>query len=155
MADITDDFFSVTEDSFKELLKDKVAGIDERKLVHLIKGIRKQSYFGESMFKDPAFGQGERCKVVYQAVPNPLTAEQFHEQSNIKVPYTDLLDAFVIPLWVPNQCNAVQARLAICTPRYGDHVIAVQVRYGFKQNVWATIYCDTQTVKIAIRSILR
>lgn len=155
MADITDDFFDVTEESFKELLKDKIAGINERKLVHLIKCIREQSYLGQNMFKDPAFSQGNRCKVVYQAVPNPLTSEQYHEKTKTKIPYVDLLDAFVIPLWIPHQCNAVQARLAICVPEYGDNVIAIQVRYGFKQNVWTTIYCDTYTVKIAIRSILR
>lgn len=155
MADITDDFFSAPEDSFKELLKDNIDGVDERKLIHLIKCIRAQSYLGQNMFRDPAFGTGQKVTFVYQAVPNPLTCEQWHERIRIKAEYVDLLDGLAIPLYVPNECNAAQARLVVCTPRYGEYVIAVQVRYGFSPNIWTTVYCNTNTVKIAIRSVLR
>lgn len=155
MTELERSFFSITEDSFKEVLHDKVVGIDRKRIVALIKNIRAQSYDGANMFEDPAFGQGEKCKVVYSAVPNPLTPEEWKDQCKLKVPYHPMLTALCIPIWIYNQVRTVQARLVLCTPEYGPDVIAIQIRYGFSEYTWSTVYCKTNTVKVAIKCLIQ
>lgn len=145
---------SVLERSYRELLCDQVGGIDERRIIATLKNIRNLSYRQTNMFDHIQFEKGHACKVVYDVVPNPISGEEFFERVQIKAQYRDRLDGLAFPLNFAYDRNIVQARLVICTPRYQPEVIAVQIRYGFSQNKWSTVYCATNTVEIAIRSLV-
>ncbi|QEP52448.1 hypothetical protein D9_0241 [Aeromonas phage D9] len=142
------------EKSFRELVKDKPAGMNPSQYIKVLKDITAQSFNGKNMFRSCIFTQQERVKYLVEEVRCHYDSISWHKRFGGRGMYIPRLSGIAIPVNLSYNDLFHKARLVIATHR---HLEYVQISLQFlmtDDSIWVDVPCRTNNVKEVIEQLL-